>query len=225
MIGQTTPEQDLFEVVYLKIQKGQEKAFEAAVKKHNTKYHPEGSAYDAALFYIINGPDGGKYSWIMGPTSFTAMDTRPGEGAHDDDWSGVGTFVESADSPTYWSTDNNLSHRGTNVSGGKSMVWIFDLKTGKATRWMELVAKIKEVYAKQRPEESMLVFWNEFADTKAGRDAAVVFPFSKWAWLDRESDFYKDYEKVHGEETWAYFLSEFRACTDGRVDFLRQRID
>ena len=224
IFGQSDAKPGLYEVVYLKINKGQEKAFEAAVKKHNLEFHKEGSLYHAGANYIINGPYGGQYSWNMGPTNFTALDTRPAKGAHDDDWKNVLKYVESSSSPTYWNEDRKLSARGTSVSGGKSMVWIFDLKSGKTERWSELVAKINEVYVAKRPNESMFVYWNEFSDTKAGRDVAVLFPFEKWAWLDREATFHKDYESVHGPGTWSFFLSEFSDCIDGRVDFLRERV-
>ena len=224
IFGQTTSEPGLYEVVYLKINKGQEKLFEAAVKKHNTEFHKQGTLYHAGVNYIINGPDGGQYSWNMGPTNYTAMDTRPSEGAHNDDWKNVSQYVESASSPGYWSEDKKLTTRGSEVSGGMSLVWVYDLKSGKAARWKELVSKIKEVYVAKRPKESLLVYWNEFADTKAGRDVAIIFPFDKWAWLDRDSKFNMDYESVHGVGTWASFLSEFRDCLDGRIDFLRERI-
>ena len=82
--GQSQSEALLFEVVNLKVISGKEKAFEAAVKKHNQAYHKAGSMHNARLYYNINGPDGGTYSWIMGPTNFTAMDTRPRDEGHDD---------------------------------------------------------------------------------------------------------------------------------------------
>ena len=222
---QSAPQPALYEVVNLKIKKGQEKAFEAAVKKHNAEFHAAGSLHKANVHFIINGPDGGKYSWVMGPTNFTAMDNRPGEGAHDDDWAKVADFIESADVPDYWSEDAELSFMGTNTSNGKSMVWVYDLEEGKGRKWMGLMLKIKEVYKTKYPKESFYVYWNEFVNTKEGNDAAIVFPFKKWAWLDDNSKFYENYEAVHGEETWGLFLSELRDCVNGRVDFLRELID
>ncbi len=225
LYGQSSQELGLFEVVNLKIKMGQEKAFEAAVKSHNMEYHKDGTPYKAVLFYIVNGPNGGGYSWVMGPTNFAAMDTRPTEGAHDEDWAKVASYIESADSPKYWSRDFDLSFTGTNTSGNKSLVWIYDITTGKYKRWSELVSQVREVYEQKRPDESFLVFWNEFSDTKAGQDVAIVFPFEKWAWLDRDANFGKDFEAVHGENTWDNFLDEMRECFDGRTDFLRERID
>lgn len=215
----------LFEVVNLEIKPGQEKAFEAAVKKHNTKFHADGSLHDASLFYNVNGPSGGQYAWIMGPTNFAAMDSRPTGGDHDTDWAEVSEHIAAAGSPTYWQAAGDLSAVGTQSDTKKSLVWIYDLKSGKTDRWVELVLKVKKVYETQRPAESMMVYWNQFADTKAGQDVALVFSFDKWAWLDRESTFNKDFETVHGEGTWSSFLTELRECVHGRVDFLREQVD
>jgi hypothetical protein len=216
---------NLFEVVTIHVKKGQEKAFEAAVKTHNTQFHPEGGAYRARLFYNMNGPTGGTYSWIMGPTTWTAMDSRPTEGSHDADWAKVEALVEKFESPTYWAFSNKLSQEIENSSPQKRLIWMYDIKRGQAARWSELVGKVKKVYEVKRPTEPFWVLWNEFADAGAGMDAAIIFAFDKWAWMDRESNFSKEYEEVHGEGTWHNFMNEFNETIDGRVDWLRERID
>ena len=215
----------LFEVVNIHAKLGQEKALEAAVKAHNEKFHSEDGDYHARLFYNINGPSGGTYAWIMGPTSWTAMDNRPMEGDHDADWKKVTALAEKFESPHYWSYSSKLSNEVESVSPGKRLIWVYDIKRGQAKRWAELVGKIKQVYAEKRPTEPFWVLWNEFADKKAGRDAAIIFAFDSWSWMDRESTFSKQYEEVHGEGSWRHFMNEFPDTVDGRVDFIRERID
>lgn len=223
--SQEEPQANLYEVVNIQVIPGKEKAFEAAVKAHNKKFHPEGGDHYARLFYNINGPSGGAYSWILGPTSWTAMDNRPDEGEHNDDWNKVVAFVEKFESPTYWKFSDKLSQTIENVSPPKRLIWAYDIKRGQGARWAELIGKVKEVYEAKRPEEHFWVVWNEFADTKSGMDAVIIFAFDKWSWMDRESNFIKDYEEVHGEGTWYAFLDEFMDTIDGRVDWLRERID
>ena len=216
-------EPSLYEVVRIKVKPGQEKAFEAAVKSHNEKFHGEGQ-FRAGLAYNINGPFGGTYSWIMGPTNYTAMDTRPAKGAHDDDWMKVDAFAEEISPPTYWSFDTKLSQTVQNEADDKDLIWVFDIKSGQNARWAELVGKVKEVYEKKRPNESFRVVWNEFSDTKLGHDAVILFGMSKWGWLDQNRDFGKIFDEVHGPNTWHNFLNDFSACVDGRIDFLREDI-
>lgn len=223
--SQEEPEANLFEVVNIYAKSGQEKALEAAVKAHNAKFHPEGGDHHARLFYNINGPAGGSYAWIMGPTSWTAMDSRPAKGDHDADWKKVTALVENFESPHYWSYSSELSNEVENVSPSKRLIWVYDIKWGQAKRWSELIGKVKQVYAEKRPAEPFWVLWNEFADAKAGMDAVIIFAFDKWSWMDRESTFSKQYEDVHGEGSWHHFMNEFGETVDGRVDFIRERID
>lgn len=225
VFGQDAPEANLYEVVNIHVKKGQEKAFEAAVKAHNEKHHASGSKHAARLFYNINGPNGGTYAWILGPTNWTGMDTRPSDDKHNDDWNKVVDMVDHFESPHYWSFSEKLSNIVENESPAKRLIWTYDIKRGQRARWAELVGKVKQTYAEKRPNEHFWVVWNEFADTNAGNDAVIIFAFDKWSWLDRESNFSKDYEEVHGEGSWFTFMNQFRETIDGRVDFIRERID
>ena len=223
-IAQDDKKPALYEVDNMEVKTGMEDAFEAAVKSHNEKFHPKEGDYHARLFYNINGPFGGQYSWIMGPTSFTALDDRPGKGAHDEDWKKVTAMVDNFHSPTYWSEDSKLSHIVPGTENEKRLIWVYDLKMGQSDKFKELIGKVKEVYDKKRPTESMGVYWNEFLDTKAGMDVAIVFPFAKWAWLDKEGTFKKQYEELNGAGSMEKFLTDFRTTINGRTDWLREQV-
>lgn len=218
-----TEGQSLYEVVRIKVKKGQEKAFEAAVKAHNDEFHGDGM-HRARLAFNINGPYGNMYSWIMGPTNYAAMDSRPSGDSHDEDWSAVSEFIEEFQPPTYWSLDPKLSHSVDNDSADKDLIWVYDIKNGEYDRWAELVERVKEVYVKKLPTESFRVCWNEFSDTNKGHDVAVLFGLQTWGELDLDRDFGKLYEEVHGPKTWNNFLNDFRATVNARVDWLRMDV-
>ena len=224
MIGQSDKAPNLYEYVTIKAIPGQEEAFEEAVKAHNAKYHPDGD-FKAKLKYTINGPAGGTYAWVMGPTSWTAMDNRPMKGEHDKDWAKVTALSVRTGSPSYWTYNVKLSQNALTKTNSKRLVWIYDLKPGQYARWMELVAKVSEVYKEKRPTETFIVASNEFADTRAGEDVAVAFDFDKWSWLDRETQFNVDFEAVHGKGSWHTFLNAMNEITLGRVDFLRETVE
>lgn len=224
VLAQGQNEANLFELVRLTVKQGQEKAFEAAVKAHNMKFHGPGT-HIANLYYNVNGPFAGQYTWSMGPTNYAGLDSRPAEGAHDDDWNNVMTLVESIGGPEYWARDPKLSTMVNNPVFTKSLIWVYDIKSGKSARFGELVAKVKEVYEKKRPNESFVVAWNEFANTKEGRDVAILFNFEKWAFMDEQSNFNKDFEEVYGAGSWHNFLNDFSEVTDGRVDFMRYQVE
>jgi len=43
--------------------------------------------------------------------------------------------------------------------------------------------------------------------------------------MDRKSNFGKEYEEVHGEGSWHTFLNAFSETVEGRVDWLRERVN
>lgn len=215
---------NMYEVINIEVIRGHEDDFEAAVKAHNEQFHGEGD-YSAFLTYNINGPNGGKYSWIMGPTNWTAMDNRPGEGTHDDDWKNVDQHVASYSSPSFWNLSDKLSHITREERYPKRLIWMYDIKRGEYARFSELMGKIKEVYMEKRPDESFWVVWNEFADGPKGWDAAIIFGMDNWGEMDENSAFGPLYEEIHGPGTWHTFLNAFNDTVDSRVDWIRSVVD
>ena len=212
----------LWEVVNIKVKPGMEDQFEAAVKMHNEKFHGEG-AHQAQLFSNINGPHAG-YQWVMGPTNWGAMDTRPADDAHNEDWAKVMESVESVDPPTYWQTDADLSQLVLDPANNKSIVWMYDLESGKGAQWADLLSKVKEVYAEKRADEDFFVAWNAHANAK-GEDAVIIFTMDKWGDLDEQRNFGEEFESVHGAGTWHNFLNHISECVKQRVDWMRTRIE
>lgn len=224
LFGQDEKQPSLYELVNITAKSGQEEAFETAVKAHNSKYHADGP-HEAQLAYNINGPTGGTYTWIMGPTTWTDMDNRPIKGAHDEDWKKVLALTEHTESPTYWTVNRKLTQVSSSLTNSKQLIWLYDIKTGQYDRFFELLAKVKEVYEKKRANETFMVCTNEFANTKMGQDAAIIFSFDKWSWLDEESMFSKDYEEVHGEGSFHNFLNALTDSVEGRIDWLREYVE
>ena len=226
MFGQEEEKQpNLWEVVNMKVERGKEDAFKAAVKAHNNKFHAADGDYSAFMVYNISGPLGGTYSWIMGPTSWTAMDTRPGEGAHDEDWKKVDQYVESYNPPSYWRLDDKISHIARDERYPKRVMWAYDIKKGEWDRFAELLGKVKEVYEEKRPDDSYWVVWNEFANGNDGWDAIVIFGMDKWAEMDENNPFAPDFEAVHGVGSWHHFLNDFSDVTESRQDWIREVVD
>ena len=223
LIGQESDDPSLWEVVNIKVKAGQEEAFEAAVKAHNEKFHGEGP-HQAQLFFHINGPDGGKYQWVMGPTNWAALDSRPADDAHNDDWAKVLAMTEYSDSPQYWSTDLANSQLTGNAAKNKSTMWMYDLKRGKEAQWAKLVSTVKQVYAEKLPDEDFFVGWNELSNNE-GEDAIIIFTMEKWAERDQQRYFPEIYESVHGKGSWFPFLTHVQDCFHSRVDWFRERID
>ncbi|HKK89262.1 MAG TPA: hypothetical protein VJ917_10450 [Saprospiraceae bacterium] len=224
LFAQEEKKANMYEVINMKVKRGQEDGFEAAIKAHNEQFHNDGD-YRAFLMYNVNGPLGGHYSWVMGPTNWAAMDNRPGEGAHDDDWENVDQHVASYSSPGYWNMSDKLSHIARDEGYSKRLIWMYDIRPGKYARFSELIGKVKEVYKEKRPEESYWVVWNQFANSDKGWDVALIFGMDKWAEMDENSAFGPMFEEIHGPGTWHTFLNEFNDTVDGRIDWIRHVVD
>lgn len=223
LIGQDAAAPDMYEVITMKVKRGSEDKFVEAVKAHNAKYHTD-SLYHARLAYNVTGPRGGTYTWIMGPTNWTAIDARPGKGGHDEDWKNVDQYVEKYSPPSYWTYSDKLSHWVEGTNKDKRLLWAYNIKRGKGSRWAELVGKIKEVYEEKLPEESFWVVWNNMSDGNDGFDAVIIWGFENWGTLDRQRDFGALYEEVHGNGSWHTFLNEFTETVEERVDWMREMV-
>jgi hypothetical protein len=105
VFGQTVDEKPttVTENLYILPKKGMEENFEAAVKTHDLKFHPDGQ-YKAGLRKIEYGDKSGWYVCVFGPTTYAALDTRPiKENGHADDWAKtIDPLVETYGETRLW---------------------------------------------------------------------------------------------------------------------------
>jgi hypothetical protein len=211
----------MYETMYMTSKAENAKQLDDNLAAHNKKYHAE-DPYQAGVFYVVNGPHEGSYFWVMGPTTWTALDDRPSDGGHDDDWAdNVAPLCESQSLVEYWKLDQKLSRFPGEFKLTKQLVWYFDIASGKGSKATELLGKVNKVNAKHYPDDTYGVYRNQFANN-TGRDIAMVWFFENYAWMDDDSNFGKKFEEEFGSGSWSYFLTEWREATEGRVDELRE---
>ncbi|MDX1478680.1 MAG: hypothetical protein R3301_13300 [Saprospiraceae bacterium] len=188
--------------------------FESALAAHNKRFHAT-DAHGCRVYNINSGPDIGKYIWTLGPTQWAALDSRPGEGAHDDDWANVMKHCEPAAHGSYWSFDASLSHFPADFNLSKLRVMYVDLKRNSGEEVAYLLGKIRATYAEHLTDEPYGIYWNQTSSTREGRDMAVIWFFDKWAWMGEDSEFEKKFEMVHGEGSWDRWLDDWIDATEG----------
>ena len=132
----------MYSTEQIRIVKGKEKEFESAVKAHNEKYHKEGT-HQAWLRKFLAGPKAGTYVWISGPKMFRDMETRPGEGAHADDWTNnVDPYVKYYGTVEFWKNNKKLSFTAPDSENDKlNQVWYIDVEKGAWERFNGALAK------------------------------------------------------------------------------------
>jgi hypothetical protein len=75
----------MYETMYLKPDAAKWEVLKEKLAAHNQKFHAEGP-YEAYVQWVVNGPNTGQLVWVMGPCTFTHLDSRPSGDPHDSDW-------------------------------------------------------------------------------------------------------------------------------------------
>jgi hypothetical protein len=200
----------VLETMYIMPKRGMEDKFEAAVKAHDTKFHPEGK-YTAGLRKIEYGEKAGWYVWVFGPTTYSAIDTRPTkEGGHDADWSAtVDPLVETYGATLLSELQEDLTYGYDAMKASKYReVWLVDLKPGEYYRFKALAEKLKKSY-ESLGMGSFIVFSNVFHTTN-GPDVSLVWGFNSYDEWSKDMGAMKAYEKLYGPGSWQDMLKEWQ---------------
>ncbi len=226
LFAQATTEKkpyQMYSTTLMKAKQGHEDQFEAAVKAHNTKYHPTGPHFARLSAITYGSGSDGWYIWGMGPTTYTQLDGQPqGNKAHDDDWSNtVDPHVESYGEANIWRLQEDLSYTPPNYMPDKIDVWSIDLKMGERYRFAELMKKWKKLWDEKKYSWSLRVFYNELWNAD-GPDATIVYSFSKYADFDDDTKWREDYEAMYGVGSWDQFWKEWRECVVSVDEHIRE---
>lgn len=189
---------------------------DAGLAAHNKKFHKEG-AYAAHIFYISNGPNTGGYIWSMGPLPWSAMDDRPELEGHDEDWNkNVLPYMMPQGEQHYWKFNPELSNFPVDFKMNKLLVDYYDVKAFQMDKAMALIKKIQKVMLDKFPNETYGIYTNELPSTKEGKDLAFVSFFQKSGWMGDDWKFADKYNEVHGAGSFATFLKDWEAVTEGK---------
>jgi len=193
------------ETMYILPKQGMADQFEAAIKAHDTKFHPDGP-YVAALRRVDYGEKAGWYVWIMGPTTYASIDSRPDKGAHDDDWSkNVEPTIAEYGATNLWETDaENSFGRDIMLKSGHYDTWAVDVKRGEMTRFNEIIGKVKKTY-ESMGDRAFLVYRNPI-HTANGADVAILTSYTSMADWSADWKVKEAYEKLNGGGSWQKML-------------------
>ena len=214
----------VFETIYLKPNTQNLKELSENMKAHNEKYHAEGP-YTASTWQVITGEHTGLISWIMGPFTFADLDNRPGEGGHDEDWMGnVMSNTHGMKDGNYWRMWNDFGYMPSEDFQGAIMrVRYVKLKQGKGEEYRHPLNAIQKVYDANSFKSSMGVYDNWSNGGEA--DVALVWQYPDWTTFDDDMQFWKKYEEVHGDNSWATFIEAINDYTESAWDEMYQRME
>lgn len=215
VVAQTSEktEKTVVESVYMLPKKGMADEFEKAIKAHNEKFHPKGD-YVAGLRKIDYGDKAGWYVWIMGPTTYSALDSRPTkENGHEDDWSKtVDPLIQKYGSVNLWNYNEKLSFGKDILINSKHYeAWTIDLKRGQYYRFKVIAEKLMKTSEKMGI--AFLVFNNPL-HTANSADVGMVWDFKSYADWSTDNGFKIVFEKLYGERSWQNMFDEWMDITN-----------
>ncbi len=201
------------ENMYIMPKRGMEDKFEAAVKAHDTKYHPDGP-FNAGLRKVEYGDKAGWYVWVFGPTTYASIDSRPTkENGHDADWSAnIDPLVEKYGETNLWDFNADLSTGMDLMKTAKYYeAWSVKLKRGEYYRFKALAEKLKKAY------ESMgtlaFIVYNNPIHTSNGADVALIWNFNSYDEWSKDPGIKAAFEKIYGANSWQNMLDEWMAVS------------
>ena len=207
----------MYELMYLTPRTDKLVELGEALAKHNKEYHNE-VPYRAHVWMINTGPHTGDIVWVMGPMTFTDMDSRPDTKEHTEDWvKNVMPNVKSVSDGEYWKLDEKVSYSPEGSFSGKEIWTVFDIVPFEGYRFQALLEKVVEVYKQKDYKNYFEVYKNQFRSGN-GHDVAIGFGFKNYAFFDEEDTFWNDYEEVHGEGARWKFFEEFREVVKSSYD-------
>jgi hypothetical protein len=215
----------LYETQYVKVLPGHASAMNEAMAAHNQAFHAEGP-YTAQVYFIINGPRAGQLSWVMGPTTWTAMDSRPAGEPHDPDWTDNILAHGEAGLTEYWILNPDLSYTPeTPPEAPQNLLMVRFFEVADNALFVKVQRQIKEVRATMKIPRARTMYRKQFM-SRDGRDWAIVVPYTGWAELDEDgpSNFQEAFVETHGQAAWSTFQEEFAAAVVSRADEWRQLV-
>jgi hypothetical protein len=220
-----TKSYQMFNVNYMKPKRGEEKQFEAAVLAHNARFH-NAAPYTARLAKISEGSGSdGWYVWVMGPNMYADLDHQPdGNKEHDDDWSkNIDVHVAEYGESNFWKLQDELSYTPPNYMPERVDVWTMDIKPGMRYQFADLMKKWKALWEAKKYPYSMRVFYNDLFSAN-GKDASIVYSFSKYSDFDFDIKWREDYEAMYGVGSWDNFWKVWNESVASTDEHLRKYI-
>ena len=207
----------MFENTRMVVKTDKYKEFGKTMANHNKLYHADGP-YHANVWSVSVGENAGQIVWSMGPCTFTEHDGRPSGKDHMEDWLfNVMPNINYIDESNLWKLDNDHSYNPEDKISSKLSIRVYDIEDWQEYRFKEIIKKVVKVYNEKEYEWTLGTYWSQF-EVNADEDVALVFGFDKWAWFDKDPQFEKDFEEIHGEGSWQKFLEELRGTIKGAKD-------
>lgn len=213
--SQESSDYEMFQLTYVQAKLGHEIDFSQAVKSHNENFHNE-APNTASLDLIMSGRQAGWYAWVLGPCTFTKMETIELGEAHNNDWNNnVVPHIARYGATEYWQFNPALSYVAVPYEEVNYMTVIFlDVKRG--TKDSDITALFKNLKeASEKKGVDFREYFSRFGSSNGRRGLAIVIGHRNMAALDINKHIRNEYTELFGEDGWQKAVDQWNTYFTG----------
>jgi hypothetical protein len=184
------------------------------MRSHIKKFHIKG-ALKAKIYNVTYGANSNDLIWVMGPVSYSELDSLPDNKKHDDDWAdNINPYITSYNQSEIWRNMNGLEINNLKEKADAPEKYITRYLTINSDQEEEvinyLLKQVKDTINKIGKVKYWAVMKNQFIQGNLnGRHLMVISSMDSWAELDENPDFGKHFENLHGKGSFKAFASNF----------------
>jgi hypothetical protein len=201
----------VFEGMYILPKRGMEDKFEAAIKAHNAKFHPEGPNV-AGLRKVEFGEMANWYVWVHGPAAYASLDAPPTkESGHQTDWdTNVEPLIDKYGDTYLYERNDDLSYGLDLVAKAKHVeIWNIKLKPGEYKKFTTLCEKVKKTYESIGTEPFIVM--NNVVHQANKADVALIWTFNSYEKWGNDPGPKAAYEKLFGVGSWQTMMEDWNS--------------
>lgn len=180
------------------------KKFTKNMRSHIKKYHVKGTL-KTKIYNVIYGPNTNELIWVMGPISYSELDSRPDNKKHDDDWEdNINPYITSYKQSEIWRIMDGLIINNMDKKADSPEKYITRYLTVNPDSDSEvlkyLLNQVKSTLEKIGKEKFWAIFDNQLIQGNLnGRHLMGISSMESWAELDEDREFLKNFEALYGK--------------------------
>ena len=193
----------MYQTIMLTPHDGQQQQLFAAVKAHNDNFHKEGKE-SVNVWSVQNGPDAGSLLWVKGPIMWSDMDNPiEGDSHMDDWWSGVMQHCTMT-TMEFWRLWDDLEQMPDGLVPRVMVVRYQDIHQQKWNNVKHMWSSVIKLRKDKNFDSGLRIFTNS-ANAGDGRDVALIWHYDSYSSMDKDRNFFSQYEEAYGINRREYF--------------------
>lgn len=190
------------------------KKFSKNMRNHIKKFHTQ-NPLKTKIYNITYGPNTNELIWVMGPVSFSELDARAEDKAHDDDWvDNINPYITAYNQSEVWRNMEGLMINNMDKNSTPSERFIARYLTVRNGQDADVIKYLLMQVKKTLDKIGKVKYWsvmdNQFLQGNLnGRHLLALSSMDSWAEWDEDWEFAKHFEEIYGKGSYKAFLQTY----------------